>query len=153
MDAVLFSGAESLFLQAELLQRGVAIGGTLTAQTAYEAGITASFVALGLTPTQAATYYGQAIPNVGFTSSNKLEAIAYQKWISLIGYNNLEGYLEYLRTGYPLLPNPVSLDPSSVSTTLPLRQFYPLSEVTSNPNQVGKQPTIDIFKTKLFWEQ
>jgi len=153
MDAVLFSGAESLFLQAEALQKGFSIGGSLSAQQAYEAGVTASFVAMGLTAAQATTYYGQAIPNVGFASSNKLEAIAYQKWISLIGYNNLEGYLEYLRTGYPILPSPVSQDPNAVSATLPIRQYYPLSEVTSNPTQVGKEPTIDIFKTKLFWEQ
>ena len=153
MPGVLFSGAESLFLQAEALQKGFSIGGTLTAQTAYEAGVTASFVALGLTSAQATTYLAQAIPNVGFNSSNKLEAIAYQKWISLIGYNNLEAYEEYQRTGYPILPSPVSQDPSSVSTILPIRQYYPLSEVTSNGTQVAKAGTIDIFKTKIFWEQ
>ena len=155
MSAVVFSGAESLFLQAEALQNGIALGSTVpaSAQLAYQAGITSSFVDLGLTEAQAQTYYKQSIVDVGWSSSNPNEAIIYQKWISLNGYNNLEAYLEYQRTGYPILPNPVSQDPSAISTTLPIRQLYPQSEISSNGAEVGKEGTIDIFKTKIFWEQ
>jgi len=153
-NAVLISAAESLFLQAEALNDGYAIGGSLTAQTAYQAGITASFIDLGLTAAQATTYYSQAFTNVGWAASaNKEEAIIYQKWIALIGYSNLEGYLEYERTGYPILPNPVSIDPAALSPTLPIRQYYPLSEATSNGVSLAKEGTINIFTTKLFWEQ
>jgi hypothetical protein len=170
--AVLFSGAESLFLQAEAALDKFIPGDP---QTLYQAGITASFVALragsviGLdaagnftvTPASAATstalavtYYSQSVDNVGYAASpNKQEAIIYQKWIALSGYNNLEGYLEYLRTGFPVLPTPVSIDPSAVSTTLPVRQYYPLSEVTSNTASVGAEGTINIFTSKLFWEK
>lgn len=152
MDAVLFSGAESLFLQAEAALNGIISGGTAVAQTDYQAAITSSFVDLGLTEAQAQTFYGQAKPNVGWSSSNPNEAIIYQKWVALNGYNNLEAYLEYQRTGYPILPSPVSQDPSAVSATLPVRQYYPQSEVSSNSASVGKEGTIDIFKTKIFWE-
>lgn len=154
MGAVLMSGAESLFLQSEALFRGWAIGGSLTAQQAYEAGITASFIAMGLTAAQATTYYSQAIQNVGWAaSSDKIQAIIYQKYISLAGYGNLEAYLEYERTGYPNLPIPASADPAAVSTIIPKRQYYPLSELTSNATSLGKEGTINIFTTKIFWEK
>jgi hypothetical protein len=156
-NAVLLSGAEACFLQAEALLDGYSItagASFATAQLAYQAGITASFVALGLTAAQATTYYSQNIPNVGWAAStNKEEAIIYQKYISLVGYSNLEAYLEYERTGYPVLPNPVSIDPAAVSTTLPVRQYYPLSELTSNGTNLAKEGTINIFTSKLFWEQ
>ena len=149
--AVLFSGAESLFLQAEAVLDGYITTGT--AQDYYKRGITASFVALGLTAAQAATYYGQAVNNVGYTSSaNPKAAIVYQKYVSLVGYNNLEAYLENQRTGIPVLKNPVSIDPSTVSNIIPVRQYYPLSELTTNADNLAKEGTINIFTSKIFWE-
>jgi hypothetical protein len=169
-DAVLFSGSESLFLQAEAAVDGFIPG---NAQDLYQRAITASFVALqagstttfigngqfSYTPASAAqsaalavTYYNQNIINVGWNASaDKKQAIIYQKWISLVGYNNLEPHLEYERTGFPVLPNPVSIDPASVSDIIPLRQYYPLSEVSTNPDNVAKEGTIDIFKDPIFW--
>jgi hypothetical protein len=149
MNAILMSGAESLFLQAEAALDGYIPG---TPQTLYEAGITASFQAMGLTAAQATTYYTQAIANVGWAASpNKQEAILYQKWIALTGYNCLESFLEHIRTGFPILPSPLSVDPSAVSTFAPVRQYYPLSELTSNAGPLGKEGTINIFTTKIFW--
>jgi len=169
-DAVLFSGSESLFLQAEAAVDGFITG---NAQDLYQRAITASFVALqaGSTVTYtgngqfsytpaapaasaalAVTYYNQNVKNVGWNAStDKKQAIIYQKWISLIGYNNLESHLEYERTGFPVLPNPISIDPASVSDIIPIRQFYPLSEVNTNPDNLAKEGTIDIFKTPIFW--
>ncbi|HTD40911.1 MAG TPA: SusD/RagB family nutrient-binding outer membrane lipoprotein [Mucilaginibacter sp.] len=146
-NAVLFSGAESLFLQAEAAQNAYIPG---TAQTLYESGITASFEELGLTAAQAATYYGQAIANVGWASSpNKEQAIITQKWIALNSYFNFEAWNEYRRTGFPALPS--SIDPSAISTTLPTRIFYPLSELNTNPTNLAKEGTIDKFNSKIFW--
>lgn len=151
-NAVLMGSAEACFLQAEGILDGYITTGT--AQDLYQRGITASFVAMGLTAAQATTYYSQSITNVGWTASaNQEEAIIYQKWISLIGFGNLEANLEYLRTGFPVLPNPVSQDPAAVSATLPIRQYYPLSELTSNGVSVAKEGTINIFTTKIFWEK
>jgi hypothetical protein len=181
-NAVLFSGAESLFLQAEALLDGYSVSGAATtpatAQAAYQAAITASFVALkaGTTVSYdpatglpaavsypsaatstalAVTYYSQNIANVGWaaSASNEQKAIIYQKWIALVGYNCLEPYLEYERTGFPVLPNPVSKDPTAVSPTLPIRSYYPQEELTTNGAQLAKVGTINIFTTKIFWEQ
>ena len=93
--------------------------------------------------------------NVGWAASaaNQQEAIIYQKWIALCGYNCLEPYLEYERTGFPVLPNPVSIDPTAISTTLPVRSYYPQEELTTNSANLAKEGTINIFTSKLFWEQ
>jgi hypothetical protein len=157
-NAVLMGGGEACFLLAEGILDGYITTGM--AQDYYQRGITASFVAMqvGSTPAlsqaAAATYYGQNITNVGWAaSSNKEEAIIYQKWIALTGFGDLEAYLEYERTGYPVLPNPVSEDPAAESPTLPVRQFYPLSEESTNSQNLTKEGTINIFTTKIFWEK
>jgi hypothetical protein len=145
----IFSAAESLFLQAEAANNGFITG---DAQTLYQAGITASFTDLGLTAAQAATYYGQAINNVGWTSSpNKEQAIITQKWISLNGFFNFEGYNEYRRTGYPALPS--SIDPAAISQTLPTRIPYPQSELNTNAGNLSKEGAINYFSSKIFWAQ
>lgn len=148
-DAILFSGAESLFLQAEAANKGFING---NAQTLYEAGITASFEALGLTAGQASTYYGQTLPNVGWASSpNKEQAILTQKWIALNGYFNFEAWNEYRRTGIPAHPS--SIDPAAISATYPTRVLYPTSELSTNPTNLAKEGTIDVFTSKIFWAQ
>jgi hypothetical protein len=93
MNAVIFSGAESLFLQAEAVNDGMLTAGTgVTAESLYEAAITASFETTGafytnrtiigagtpkpdtvytkLTPDASAVqYYSQPIINVNWTKS------------------------------------------------------------------------------------
>ena len=153
-NAVLLSAFESDFLQAEALQSGLLKPSTgtafATAQAAYEAAITASFVENGLTEAQAATYYGQALNNVGWAAStNKLTAILTQKWAALNGWFNLEAYNEYRRTGIPALPS--SIDPTAIGTTLPTRVLYPTSELTTNTGNLGKEGTISPLTSKIFW--
>lgn len=175
-SGILFSGAESLFLQAEAALNGYIPGNP---QTLYEAGITASFVAVqaggtyvpaapgtsGTVQTNgfvytpatattsaalAATYYGQSLNNVGWAAStNKQQAIITQKWLSLNGYNNLEAYNEYRRTGFPILPS--SIDPTAINPTLPTRILYPITELTSNAANLAKEGTINPFTSKIFW--
>jgi hypothetical protein len=184
--AVLFSGAESLFLQAEAALDGVISGDP---KSLYQAAITSSFVdaqAGGTyvavpqipgskppapntagqtpqtpnfiyTPPSAATsaslavaYYSQSLNDVNYDfSSNKLEAIITQKWAALNGYFNLEAYNEYRRTGIPNLPS--SIDPAAISTTLPTRIFYPISELSTNATNLGKEPAVNPFTSKIFF--
>ncbi|MET3501079.1 hypothetical protein ABIC45_002691 [Mucilaginibacter rubeus] len=146
-DGILMSSAESYFLQAEAVVNGTITG---NAQALYESGITASFVALGLSADAAKTYYNQPIANVSWAAStNKLQAIITQKWISLTGYGSLEAYNEIRRTGYPAVPR--SIDSKAIGTGLPTRVFYPTSEYQQNADNVGKEGTIDPFKSKIFW--
>jgi hypothetical protein len=147
MDANIFSSAQSLFLQSEAAMYGLITG---DAKNFYQRGITASYLASGLTAAQAVTYYEQPIVNVNWNAStDKLQAIITQKWIALNGYNNLEAYNEYRRTGYPNVPRSVASGANG--TTLPSRIFYPTSEYQQNAASVAAQGTIDRFTSKIFW--
>ncbi len=146
-NAVIFSSAESLFLQSEAAVRGWITGDP---KALYQAAITASFAAVGASG--ATTYYSQpGIVNVNWdASTDKIQAIVTQKYISLIGYGNLEAYNEIRRTGYPV-GVPVSIDPKRAGNTNPSRVFYPTSEYKQNAANVGKEGTINIFTSKIFW--
>jgi len=149
--AVLLSGAESLFLQAEAADDGMISG---TAGDLYNAGITASFAAVGLTADQAQTYYSQ--PSVSLASStNHQLSIITQKYIALNGFGVEEAFNEYRRTGYPVIPG--SVDGNTLASgpyQLPARIFYPQIEYSTNPVNVGKQPPATVateFNSKIFW--
>jgi Starch-binding associating with outer membrane len=145
----IFSSYESLFLQAEAVARGWIQG---SASALYNAAVTASFNAVNAQG--AAAYLAQpsvAYPATG-TLDQQVQAIITQKYISLNGYFCFEGYNEFRRTGYPVLPqNPASQDPAAVSQTLPTRIPYPLSELNTNQPNLALQGTINIFTSKIFW--
>lgn len=183
MDANLLSSAESLFLQAEAVERGYITGDS---KSLYEKAVTWSIIQTGAvsiktpyvpavaaipaTPTTpavpavpavAATYYtptesaalylSQTVPNTGWSvSPNKIEAIVTQKYISLNGYNNLEAFSEFKRTGYPV-GIPRSIDTKAIGAGIPNRILYPTSEYQQNSDAVNAEGTIDVFNGKIFW--
>ena len=142
---VLMSAAESYFLQAEAVARG---WGTGNAQSLYEAGVRASFTYWGLTTGQANTYL--ALPAIAYPGGGSLEerveAIITQKWISMDGTQNLEGWTEWRRTGYPAIFH-VSLS-SNIGQNFPQRILYPDTEQTRNPNTPPQKPLTD----KVWWD-
>ncbi len=145
--------AESLFLQAEAVQRGL-LTSDLTAQAHYEQGIIESFRYLNaktasLTAAQQATaYYSQAINNVGWAAStSKLEAIITQKWIALAGHGGFEAWTEYRRTGFP---SDMPLSTRAIGN-IPVRLLYPLSEYSNNSENTNAQGEISQFTSKIFW--
>ena len=162
--AVMFSGAESLFLQAEAANDGMLSG---SATALYQDGIIASFESLGLSDAQASIYYGRpsvALATVGTVASpfkTIQEAIITEKYIALNGYGVFEAYNEYRRTGFPAIPR--SLNPGALGSStggasntgqLPSIIFYPQIEYSTNPVNVGKQPAATIateFNQKIFW--
>jgi hypothetical protein len=82
-------------------------------------------------------------------SPDKLKAIWMQKWIALANYSGLEAWSEFRRTNFPSLPVSAS---APAGQKLPLRLFYPVSEVGSNEGNVKAQGTIDVFNTRIFWD-
>lgn len=147
-DGIVFTAAESLFLQAEAVQRGY-LGGS--AQGLYEGGITESYKLLGLTATQASAYYSQTFNLVGWANSaNKIEAIINQKWIALNGINGGETWIENTRTGYP---SHVPVSPVAASGQRPVRLLYPSSELTGNTANVPPQTESMAFTSRVFWNQ
>lgn len=142
---ILMSAAESYFLQAEAVLRGWGSG---NAQTLYENAIKASFAYWQLSNAQATTFLGQ--PSVNYpaagSTEEKLKAIISQKWISMDGTQNLEGWTEWRRTGYPDIFE-VSAT-SNIGNKFPVRILYPDIEVTRNPNTPPQKTVTD----KLWWD-
>ena len=67
----------------------------------------------------------------------------------MTNYNGFEAWAEYRRTNYPVLPKSAS---AAANATPPVRLFYPQTELSSNGVNVTEQGTIDVFKTKIFWD-
>ena len=72
-----------------------------------------------------------------------------QKWISLTNFGGLEAWAEYRRTNYPNTPESSS---APVGSPRPLRLFYPGTEQAANTANVLAQGTVDVFKTRIFWD-
>ena len=119
------------------------------AKTYFEAGISESFRALGAGVANAAKYIGSGIQDYDYTAStNKLKAIAIQKWLALCNFSGLEAWTEYRKTGYPVTPQSLQVpDPKR-----PVRFYYPSTESGSNGGNVTAQGEIDVFTSRLFWD-
>lgn len=145
---------ESLFFKAEAAARGW-IGDDPA--TVYAAAVTESFVWLGVPdPENEATNYmsinaSADYANSGGTPDAKAKFIAFQKYIANVGIDPLESWSDQRRLNF-LPPGFMSVNPNSTKTTLPLRLAYPLSEYTTNGDNVNAQGQIDIYASKLFWE-
>ena len=145
--AYILTSHEAFFLQAEAAQRGWIAGDP---KTLYQQAITESFVNIGLTAVDAATYYAQATPNVGWdASTDKVQAIITQKWASLNGWSPFEAWSDYRRLGIPNVP--ISQDPSTSIKQIPVRLLYPQSEYNYNSGAVKAQGDVNQFTSKIFW--
>lgn len=147
-DAWILPAFESLFLQAEAIQRGWWPG---DAQAVYESAVTENFAWLGVSG--AATY----LTNVASwaDNTNKLKLIGYQKYIALCGIDPQESYSDLRRIGagtsLALDGNTGFLSHNAVRAPhLPYIMPYPQSEITANVAHVPAKA--DIFSIKLFWQ-
>lgn len=146
---VMFTAAEVQFCLAELKQRfpGVTLSGT--AQGYYEEGVRQAFRLVGSTTAQANALTSSGLADCDWVAStDKLKAIATQKWFGLCNFQGFEAWTEYRRTRIPVTPQSQQ-EPSSKR---PLRFFYPNTEGGSNTANVKAQGTIDVFATKIFWD-
>ena len=148
--AMILSSTQSLFLQAEAVQRGYLTG---DAAALYQSAIEESFRLLGVPDyvTAAATYTAQAGDNTNFVaSSNPINTIIVQKWAALNTQDPLASWDDWRRTGYPS-DIPVSIYPGSTATHIPYRLIYPTSEYNYNSANVNKEGQIDPLSSKIFW--
>ncbi|SOD79232.1 SusD/RagB family nutrient-binding outer membrane lipoprotein [Spirosoma fluviale] len=146
---ILMTAAEVQFLLAEAKQRYSDVTLPNTAQAYFEAGITQSFRVLGASTAGATAFKGSKVNNYDWeASTDKLAAIATQKWIALTNFSGLEAWTEYRRTNLPAIPQSMQVPDSK----RPVRFFYPNTEAGSNAANVSAQGTIDAFGTRLFWD-
>ncbi|NVO19125.1 MAG: SusD/RagB family nutrient-binding outer membrane lipoprotein [Bacteroidetes bacterium] len=149
-SAPILTDFESLFLQAEAVQRGFMSG---DAKAFYEGAITQSFSYMGLSGADAASFLSQQISTVNFdNSTNKLELILTQKWGSLNGISPVEIWTDYRRSGFPT-GLVFSVDPAKAGPGYPpVRLLYPQDEINVNNDNVLAVGTIDPFTSKIFWQ-
>jgi len=150
MDAVLLPAFESLFIQAEAVQRGYLTG---NAGDLFKSGLTESFRLLGVPDyvNAARAYYQQASGKVNIdVSSNPIHTIILQKWAALNGYDALEAWSDWRRLGIPE-DLPISIYPGTTAKHIPYRLLYPTSEYSYNATNIKTQGTINQFSSKIFW--
>jgi len=147
----ILTSVESLFLQAEAIARGWLPG---DAQQAYNDAVTESFIWLGVANAEdeAEDYLTQGAAISDWASApNKVNLIVTQKYLALIGINNMEAYTDYRRLGIPS-DLPPSLSPSLNGRHVPNRLLYPQNEYSYNAANVNAQGTIDAQTSKIFWD-
>ena len=148
-DGYMMLLAESLLLQAEAVERGYITTGD--PQALYDAAIAASMATLGATDS-GYTASVNLIDGKGYAAStDKIQAIMYQKSICLNGINGAEIWIEYTRTGY-INNIPMPMGASSPTGAKPMRLMYPTSELASNSANVPAQTINDSFTTAPFWK-
>jgi len=140
------SASESYFLQAEAVARGW-VSGNVT--TLFQAGIKASFDALGVSATDYNTYITTA-PDAQLPADipGRVKAIITQKYYAMNGFQGFEAWTEWRRTGYPNFL--VKSQASSLGTNeLPARLLYPDTEITRNSNFPG----LKLITDKVWWDK
>jgi hypothetical protein len=174
----ILTATESLFLQAEAMQRGYITGNPVTT---LNAAITESFALVGATGAAAYIAGNATYPDVDITaSSNKYYTILQQKWFALNAIAPYEVWTDYRREnspatgtqaaadhfiygghGYPVaganpvdfaIGPPISVSPSNTATKIPIRLLYPQNEYNYNAANVGAEGTISANTSKIFWD-
>ncbi|WP_294315836.1 SusD/RagB family nutrient-binding outer membrane lipoprotein [uncultured Chryseobacterium sp.] len=138
--------SEVRFLQAEA---AVVYPTTMAfnAQTVFNDGITQSFTTFGAGSSSSYLAAIATKPGVGWAAStNKIQAIQYQKWIALTNINPTETFISYNKTGFPILPMPQG----SYYTSRPKRLMYPQSEYISNTANVPNPGLDDMYQVNAY---
>ncbi len=139
-----------ILAEAVLTLPGVTVPGQ-TAQSLFQEGIRASMLKTGLSATDVTAYFTanpQVVTLAGGMERQRNQIIT-QKWIAWTG-NSYEAFNDFRRTGYPRLL--ITTNPSSESpTSIPVRLFYPNSEISANGKNI---PTPQPATTdKVWWAQ
>jgi hypothetical protein len=148
-DQWILTSVESLFLKAEAIERGWFVDEDTDPAAAYNAAITESFVFLDVPDaTAAASTYLSDFPYTG-----DIKDLIFQKYISLAAIGPLEAWSDLRRLGFDIIPDGyITVNPSSISQTVPVRLLYPQNEYTTNAVNANAQGDINQFTSKIFWD-
>lgn len=148
-SAPLLTDFESLFVQAEATERGFITG---SAKALYNSAIAQSFVYMGLSTADAASFLTTEKSNVSYdVAPSKVNLILLQKWVSLNGIAPVEIWTDYRRSGIPNFLT-FSADANKANATPPVRLLYPQREISVNNDNVVAVGTINAFTSKIFWQ-
>lgn len=147
-EGLIMDATEVEFTLAEAVERGIAVGGT--AESHYNAAITASMSYWGVSAGDISTYLSQS--SVAYTTATGTwkQKIGEQAYLGL--YNRgFESWTSYRRLDFPVLTAPVDAAVNQV----PTRYTYPAREETLNSaNNAAASSAIggNTLTTKLFWD-
>lgn len=149
----IMNAAESEFLKAEALVRGIGSGITGTAQSHYETGVKlamqlytvydASFV---VTDAQVNAY----LATYPYNSATALQQIGTQMWLSKFMMWQDE-WADWRRTGFPVL-TPSNYPGNSTGGTIPRKLTIPSVEAAGNPNYAAGSTQPDKLTSKVWWD-
>lgn len=142
----LMTRAEINFLKAEAALKFPALG--YDGKSSFENGIKASYAYLGASNPDAYIAQISSVAKLGWMGNDvdKTEAIMTQKWLALGMVAPIQVFFDYNRTGFPYIP----LSKTALQSRKPYRLMYPISEVTSNANNVPKMTAADAFAKNDF---
>jgi hypothetical protein len=147
-EGLIMDYTEVEFLLAEAVERGIAVGGT--ADSHYNAAITASMSYWGVSGAAISTYLAQSTVNYATATGTWKQKIGEQAYIAL--YNRgFECWTSFRRLDFPTLLAP----PDAEESEVPTRLTYPAREETLNATNVENASTAiggNTLTTKLFWD-
>ncbi len=151
---MLMNFAETAFLKAEALERGIGSGIPGSAKENYEAGVKAAMQmysifdeSLTVSDAEVDAYLAVRPYDV---EKPALEMIGEQMWVSKF-LNWWEAWSDWRRTGYPAL-TPTSHPSSVTAGVIPTRLRYPAQEAASNANFAAGATLPDTFTTRVWWD-
>jgi hypothetical protein len=152
----IYPSYESMFLWAEAVARGWAPG---NAATAYHDAMLEAFTWLGVPDpaTSLDDYITNNNPdvadfaNAGATPESMAKFIAYQKYLSLVGIDPYEAYMDQNRLHF-LTDDSYLSQAQAAASKIPTRLLYPQSEYTANAANVNAQGSAITLNTKQFWQ-
>ncbi|NJL75670.1 MAG: SusD/RagB family nutrient-binding outer membrane lipoprotein [Saprospiraceae bacterium] len=144
--------SQILFSLAEAAHLGWISGGAAAAEQYYKDAIKASWEQWGVFD-QAKFDTFILKDAVKWVSGEEIKRIHQQKWVSLFT-NGPEAWAEWRRSDYPVLtPSPNPINP--VSTGIPVRYGYPITEPTlngDNYNAVLEKIGRDNIDVRVWWD-
>lgn len=145
LDANFMTAWETEFLWAEAAEKGLIPN---NAQTHYDNGVQMAFEYWGTS--LPASYLSTDSAAYGSFNQNKIEQIISQKWIAN-SINGYEGWIEYRRTGFPILK---TIDASLNNDQIPTRMPYPTDEDALNNENFTNATAINgnSVNARVWWD-
>lgn len=142
-SAILMSSFESLFLQAETVQRGWLPG---NAGELYRMAIGESFLYVKASLDLLDTYVDHELVNYD-AASDKIARIIEQKWLALNSISSMEAWSDFRRLGIPEFPATAATG----ITGRPYRLMYPETERGTNNENASAQGSDLVTQDKIWW--
>ena len=147
--------AESYFLQAESVVRGLATG---DAQTLYQNGIRYAMKLWGVSDGDISTFLSSAAGQLTGSTDQQLEKISVQMWLANY-VDGFEGWSDVRKSGYPKelargVSDPIIFGLGDDNGVYPQRMRYGNQAYANNGDNLNKaiaEQGPDVQGTKLWW--